>query len=247
MRGLAEIVRLRTAECRQAAARLPALAAGEAGRRRAASRRTWPSACAARPRWPPTGGSCASSGPCAETRCSSPPGALARRAGGPGTRPARTRCPRGRNRVLRAAYVGGITVATAAPGGRCAGVDEPAPAGLAETGLSAQAADPSSSRRAGSAVSGRPERLAEQLRQAAPAALAPSVVSGASAGHGRPGLLAHGVVPSSVRASSRTRRSPGSGRRSTRPRLSSRSTSPVRLDASQFICSARRRIGVGPW
>ena len=49
--------------------------------------------------------------------------------------------------------------------------------------------------------------------------------------------------PAAVRSSTFTRRSAADGRRSTSPRASSRSTSPVTFDASQASVSASRPIG----
>lgn len=133
MRGLAEIVRLQTADCRLAAARLPAVAAGEAGvderitmhvaqclrcqAEVAAYRRILRHLRSLR-----------------HDVVSSPPGAMAEvlealaRAGS-------GEAPTAPNRVLWAAYVGGITVATAAAGaaGVLVWMNRRRP-GLAETG-----------------------------------------------------------------------------------------------------------------
>ena len=134
MRALADIVRLRTADCRQAAARLPALAAGEPASRRAAG-----AACRAVPALPGGGGRLpAHPAPPAVLRDDEMP----RRP----RAPSRTSCEAlaaagledsapGTNRILRAAYVGGITVATAAAGaaGVLVWMSRRRP-GLAETG-----------------------------------------------------------------------------------------------------------------
>jgi hypothetical protein len=114
MRALADIVRLRTAECRQAATRLPALAAGEPaiderlGRHVAECLRCQAEVAAYRrilrhlrslrddETAPPTG---------AIADVLEAIAAASLEESAPGT-----------SRILRAAYVGGITVATAAAG-----------------------------------------------------------------------------------------------------------------------------------
>ena len=222
MPGLAEIVRLRDARTAgQAAARLPAVAAGEAG----VDERVAP----ARGRVPalPGRGGRLPAHPAPAPGPAPRRGAVAARARWPPCWPPWPRAGSGEplggsNRVLRAGLRGrDHRRHRRGRRGRGPGLDEPAPAGSGRYRASRaevpHATGSSRRCRARRPGEGAPQSASRSSSASSTRRSVPSLVSGHRRATATQACWLT-ALPSSVSASRRTRRSPGSGRRSTRPR-----------------------------